>query len=78
MGEQYPTRHQELQAKLNDLARVLWKAPRFQVIASQTSTVWEIVYGLAGAEKKKKINSEDAKPLFDDPAALRALAEELW
>ena len=56
MGKQYPTRHQELQAKLNDLARALGKAPHFLVVASQISTVWEIVYGLAGAEKKKKIN----------------------
>ena len=78
MGQQYPTRHQELQAKLNDLARALGKAPRFQVIASQTGTVWEVVYDLLGADKRKKIYSEDAKPLFDDPAALRALAEELW
>ncbi len=78
MGNVYPTRHQELQAKLNDLARVLGKDPRFQVVASQTSTVWEIVYDLLGADKRKKINSADAKPLFDDPAALRALAEELW
>ena len=77
MGKQYPTRHQELQAKLNDLARVLGKAPGFQVIVSQ-STVWEVVYDLLGADKRKKIYSEDAKPLFDDPAALRALAEELW
>ena len=78
MGQQYPTRHQELQAKLNDLARVLGKDPRFQVIASQKGTLWEVVYDLLGADKRKKIYSEDAKPLFDDPAALRALAEELW